>query len=426
MEIREAVQRLFRVRGLVILALFVTGLAAGYVVHKAFESTTYTASARLVMGGSVPQDADWAAALAGTVQGIVTSPDRISAALADAGVTRDIVKFTKEIDTESLSDSSVLELSVTDTSARVATTVANTLANGAVATLNAQQQQPSELLLAQLQAQIDPLASEIDSIDRQVAAAASNPSLLSALAAQRSDVSTQMTALITKRADIEQQMVESVGASVIAPAVKPALPDPSRLPLDLILGSLAGLIIGVGLAALLETLRPTLVGREAIERALGAPVLGVMPDGASTVGEVLALSTRLRRAAEGAKATTAVLWSGGEDLRDVARRLQTAKPVVVQTAGRPSFKVRSVVTGEAVTPRCGLVVVVPPVVALHTIERAAEFSSTDGLSILGAIIRPQPRRPGWTRRPGAATKPTSAVRPDVEDAGEQASAVLVS
>ena len=45
----------------------------------------------------MPQNADWAAALAGTVQGIVTSPAELSKALADAGATRDIVKFTKEL-----------------------------------------------------------------------------------------------------------------------------------------------------------------------------------------------------------------------------------------------------------------------------------------------------------------------------------------
>lgn len=54
MEIREAAQRIFRVRGLIILACFVAGLAAGFTVHKVFEKTTYTASEQLVLGGSIP------------------------------------------------------------------------------------------------------------------------------------------------------------------------------------------------------------------------------------------------------------------------------------------------------------------------------------------------------------------------------------
>jgi capsular polysaccharide biosynthesis protein len=423
MDISEAAQRIFRVRGLVIVACLIGGLAVGYGVHRKFETTTYTASARLVTTGSVPQTADWASALAGTVEGIVTSPDRLTTALADAGATRDIVKFTKEVITQSLSGSSVLELSVTDANAAVATAVANTLAADAVEALTALQQQPSQLLVNGLQAQIDPLASTIAGIDSRLTSTGLTSAQIEALVTQRTDLSQQMTALMTKRADVEQQMVQSVGASVVAPAVWPLVPDPSRLPLDLILGALASLIIGVALAVLLEMLRPTLVGRAAIERALGAPVLGVMTrDG----GDLSVLSKRLQRAAERAKMSTVVLWHRDEDLSDVARRLQGAKPALVG-AGRPSFTVRAAVPGEPLTPRWGLVVVVPLVVPLRTIEKADELRTDDGLSVLGGIIRHRRRRARWLhRRSGAPRKVVPQVDEQVEDAGEQPSAVLVS
>jgi capsular polysaccharide biosynthesis protein len=427
MEMREAAQRIFRVRGLVILAVLVAGIAAGYAVHREFEKTTYTASARLILGGSVPQDATWASALAGTVEGIVTSPDRISGALADAGATRDIIKFTRGVTTESLSDSSVLELSVTDTNANVAGVVANTLATGAVATLNMQEQQPSQLLLAQVQTQIDTLASEINTIDSRIAAPGLSAAQMTALLAQRTDLSQQMTALITKQADLEQQAVQSVGASVIAPAVPPDLADPSRLPLDLILGALAGLILGIGLAVLLETLRPTLVGREAIERAIGAPVLGVTPGGMTEAGDVLALSMRLRRVAERARVSTVVLWNGKEDMSDVAERLQAAKPAVVRAASRSSFNVRTAVPGEALAQRSGLVVVVPSTVPLRTIEKAEALHTDEGPLMLGALIKPRRRWPGRWQRAGARTKSSTQKHTPLQEATEeQPSAVLVS
>lgn len=422
MEISEVAKRIFRARGLVIVAFLLTGLAAGFGVHKGLETKTYTASARLVLSGSVPQNSDWAAALAGTVQGIVTSPAQLSKALAEAGATRDIVKFTKEVDTQSLSSSSVLELSVTDPNAGVATAVANTLATFAVATLNAQAQQPSEALLSELQAQIDPLASEIAAIGSELSAARSSASEVTALLAQRTDLSQQMTALITKEADIEQQMVQSQGASVVAPATRPDVADPSRLPLDLILGALASLILGIGLAVILETLRPTLVGRLAIERALGAPVFGVMTADSSAPGDLSALSGRLHRAAERARVSTVVLWNRDEDLSDVARRLQGTKPSVVR-AGRPSLTVRAAVPGEPVNPRWALVVVVPPMVPLRTIEEADELRTDEGLTVLGGIIRPRNRRTlwGWRRSRVARTE-----TPQVEETEEQPSAVLVS
>ena len=422
MEISEVAKRIFRARGLVIVAFLLTGLAAGFGVHKGLETKTYTASARLVLSGSVPQNSDWAAALAGTVQGIVTSPAQLSKALAEAGATRDIVKFTKEVDTQSLSSSSVLELSVTDPNAGVATAVANTLATFAVATLNAQAQQPSEALLSELQAQIDPLASEIAAIGSELSAARSSASEVTALLAQRTDLSQQMTALITKQADIEQQMVQSQGASVVAPATRPDVADPSRLPLDLILGALASLILGIGLAVILETLRPTLVGRLAIERALGAPVFGVMTADSSAPGDLSALSGRLHRAAERARVSTVVLWNRDEDLSDVARRLQGTKPSVVR-AGRPTLTVRAAVPGEPVNPRWALVVVVPPMVPLRTIEEADELRTDEGLTVLGGIIRPRNRPTLWGRRRSRVARTET---PQVEETEEQPSAVLVS
>src|SRR3984957_4255975 len=321
MEISEAAKRLFRVRASVIVSFLASGLAAGFGVHKFVETKTYTASARLVLSGSVPQNSDWAAALAGTVQGIVTSPAEISKALAEAGATRDIVKFTKDVDTQSLSSSSVVALSVTDPNAGVATAVANTLATDAVATLNAQAQQPSQALLGELQAQIDPLESEIAAIGSELSVARSSAEV-TALLGQGRDLFPHMTAPITEQADIQQQMVQSQGASVVAPATRPDVADPSRLPLDLILGAIASLILGIGLAVILETMRPTLVGRLAIERALGAPVFGVMNADASAQGDLSALIGRLHRAAERARASTVVLWNRDEDLSDVARRLQ--------------------------------------------------------------------------------------------------------
>jgi capsular polysaccharide biosynthesis protein len=426
MEIREAAQRIFRVRGLIVLACLVAGLAAGYAVHKGLETTTYTSSARLVMSGSVPQDAGWAAALAGTVEGIVTSPDRISQALEQAGVTRDVVKFTKGIDTQSLSDSSILELSVTDTDAMVATSVANALASGAVTTLNAQQEGPSNLLLQSLAVQITSLTSAIDSLDGQLAALQPNTSEIPTLVAQRGDLSQQLTALITKRADVQQQMALSAGASVISAAALPLLPDPSRLPIDLVLGALAGLIIGVALAVLMETLRPTLVGRDAIEQALGAPVLGVMPVTATASAEVLALNARLRQAAERARTATAVLWNGDDDLSDVAQWLQSAKPAGPRSASRPTLTVRAALPGEVIHPRSGLVVLVPPRVPLHRIEEAAELCTGEGLFLLGAILRP--RRPWRRERPRKEVKLEVAKKPQlqVEETGEPAPAALVS
>ena len=125
-------------------------------------------------------------------------------------------------------------------------------------------------------------------------------------------------------------------------------------------------------------------------------MLGVMTQGASR-SSALVLSARLRRAAEHARASTVLLWNRDEDLSDVARRLAT-KPEVVRAAARPSFSVRAAASVEAINPRSAMVVVVPPVLPLRTIDEAVELRADEGVSILGAIIRPRRRSIGWHRR----------------------------
>ena len=402
MDVGEAVQRIFRVRGLVVVALVCIGAFAGIAVHYGLESKTYTASVRLVLGGPVPQSTGEAAADAGTVEGIVTSPDRVNGALTTVKATRDLVQFTRKITTTSLSDSGVLQLSVTDPDPQIATSVANILANSAVTTLNSQQHQPIEVLLGQLQSQIDYLTTEIQSLDNQLSAAGNNTLLETALVSQRSDVSNQMSSLIAKKADLQAQLAQGPQAAVISQATTPTKTDPSRLPLDLILGTIAGLILGVAIAGITETVRPTLVGAAAIERGLGAPVLAVV-DSQREMGEneLLALSARIRRAAERSHATTALLWSlnGSGDLEELAQQLQAAKPAVIGTAGRPSFSVRAAAQDERFKARAGVVVVVTPRLPARKVEEAETLRAARGVTFLGVIIVPSPRRRMFSRQP---------------------------
>ena len=145
-------------------------------------------------------------------------------------------------------------------------------------------------------------------------------------------------------------------------------------------------------------------------------------------GDVLALSLRLRRAAERARVSTVVLWNGEEDMSDVAQRLRAAKPAVVRAAGRPSFNVRTAVPGEPLTQRCGLVVVVPSTVPLRTIEKAEELHTGEGPLLLGVLIKPRRRRwPQRRQRAEARTERSTKQHPRPEEAAEeQPSAVLVS
>ena len=419
MELHEATRRIFRVHRFLICAMVVLGLGTATAVHMVLESRIYSASVRLSLGGLPPQSTAEAAALAGTVQGIVTSPDRVSAALAAAKLNRDPVLFAaKAVDTQPLSSSGILQLTVTDKDPTGAAVVANRLAVDAVTTLNQQGQTAMAAVSGRLQAAIDQLTSQLNTLDTRLAAPDLPQARQAALLAQRSDASQRLATLVGKRADIQLQAAQQAQATVVDAATTPDRPDPSRLPLDLMLGLVAGVVAGLGGAALRETIRPTAVGRRAIERALGAPVLGtVSREPAVDDPELLVLSERVRRAAGQARVSSVLLWSarGDPGLGLLAHGIQTTSRSarVARSAPRRtvSFEVAVLDPTLPPEPRQGLLAVVRSVTSLGNLETVADLSHDNGWPLLGVVLREGRRRRRRHRRSAtsAAQRATSTL-----------------
>ncbi len=86
----------------------------------------------------------------------------------------------------------------------------------------------------------------------------------------------------------------------VEPALPPSSPSAPRTKLNTVAGGLAGLLIGIGAALMLDRARPRFRSRREAERQLGAPVLAEVAS-AGTDGEAAlqALRTRLRFPASG-------------------------------------------------------------------------------------------------------------------------------
>ena len=90
MELSEAAARIFKVHGLLILALLALGLEAGMLIaHVQPDMYTATSHVALVVGDPRVGVTD-ASSVADTARAIVTSPSHVQAALDSLGVRRDV------------------------------------------------------------------------------------------------------------------------------------------------------------------------------------------------------------------------------------------------------------------------------------------------------------------------------------------------
>ncbi len=435
MELRDAAQRIFRVHRLLLCSAVVLGLLAAAAVHVKLEVRTYTSSARLSLGGTTPQSTAEAAALAGTIQGIVTSPDRIRAALDAAHINRDAVVFaTKDVNTQPFSASGIMQLLVTDQSPAAAAAVANYLASSAVSVLNTQRQTGIVALEDQLRTQSDRLTATIASLTAQLGGSGLNTDQRSALLAARTDASQRLTAIATKQADVQLQAAQQAQASVVDAAVPPDRPDPSKLTLDVILGLVGGLVAGLGGAAVWETLRPTAVGRRGLEAALGAPVLGSLSGRrADRFSQMDAVTERVRHVARRSGVSTVLLWTPSPriDLAALCEQMRATLAARSDGAARAragAFEFAVLDEAHPPEPRQGVVVVAAPVTPVSRLDAVKDLCRDYDWPLLGGVIAKRSRRRFLaanarrvTKSEPASTDATSVSAPQVlTDAAEVA------
>jgi capsular polysaccharide biosynthesis protein len=165
---------------------------------------------------------------------------------------------------------------------------------------------------------------------------------------------------------------------------------PRRLTQMVVLGALAGLILGLLVTAVIETLSPTIVGREAIGESLGAPVLEVLPrpPGVGRPSNLSWLRWQLGARAKTSRVKTIELTSVGTrvDLLTLAEGLD---PTSQDGTTLPGLTVRPLNAGSfsdlAPNRSPGLVAVLPRVVKGREAQRAKELAEVTGWPLVGVI-----------------------------------------
>ncbi len=134
MDVSDVVHRVALAYWPLIVGLAALGAMAGGALHVN-DSPVYTSDVRFVLDAPDPQAAAESVSIADAAKSIATSPSHVSAALALAGVTRDIARYTTQnIELQPLGTSGVLDLQVKDTDRKAAAVIANALAKDIIDT----------------------------------------------------------------------------------------------------------------------------------------------------------------------------------------------------------------------------------------------------------------------------------------------------
>ena len=302
MELNEAIRRIVGQHWWIIFLSVVVGVSAGAWLGRA--PATYSAATRLVLDTQDPTTRAESAAIADTAQAIASSPAQVRIALRRAQVLdRDPETVAKhQISVSSLGTSGFVELSVSDRDPHAAAAIANALAATMIQTRLSVSYGRTQQILADLDHQITGLTRRIVNSD-----------------------AVSRDALVRQRSVAESERVNVLAAesvrpkpSVIGRAFPPERADPSRLVPDALLGGLLGLILGIGLAGLLETIRPTVVGGDALARELAMPLLGTLPGSPGStmpVRETNLVAARIRLAAKAAGLRNVRLLTIGPNVR---------------------------------------------------------------------------------------------------------------
>jgi len=329
MELNEAARRIFGTH-LRLIALWVLfGFLVAALLHAGNERT-YTATTRLVLDTPDARDRSDSTAIADMAKAIATSPSEVRGALKDAHITtRDPVDVARHhVSVTALGSSAVLDLSVSDPNPRVAAAVSNTLAAHVIQTRVKVSSGQLQQVLTELDSRIATLNRRIGDLDVQIASLGlTNAGARDAAQRSRDFLAQARGVLEAERVSLLSTDAQRPNPAIISQAPLPTHADPSRLLQDLVLGALLGLVLGIGSAGLIETVRPTFVGGDVLARELDTPLLGSLSGepGERQRQRLLSLiAARLHLAAEGVGVHDIVLLGAGTDmeLRELAERLE--------------------------------------------------------------------------------------------------------
>lgn len=291
MTIDDLFKRIVRAR-LPLLACFVLVPLLGVLALGSRQQPVWVANARVQVFDGAPSSTTEADGSSSRVLALATTPGVVSSALADAHVRRDATQLAEhDITAQRLGESTVVELAVKDADPAAAAAIVKALADRVATFMNQGSRRHFRSTLAEVDAQIASTNRARDKLTTSLAAAidprARNTlrARLSSLAETSSQLAQQRTSLVV--ADATRDLVVA-----IHPNSRDVRAVPSSLLPRSALAVLLGLVLGLAVAVLLETLRPRLADARAVSRLLGVPVLSAHVHEGTQLARMAGLAAR--------------------------------------------------------------------------------------------------------------------------------------
>jgi capsular exopolysaccharide synthesis family protein len=278
----DDLRKLVRKWTIPVVAITVIAAVIAFFVSKSLTPIYSAKGDVLVVAGpgqNVAGDVSLNAAQATTTAAtLLTEPPLLQRVIRTLNLNVTTDALAKQVTAIPASNTELVEVTVTDPSPQSAAQIANAIMATYVSEVTAQNTAHIGEAGAALQAQIKAVQTTLSQDEQSLAAAQhagqDTTALRNAVAANTALLS-QLTQNYSTFQATQAQNLETV--SVAAPATPPLSPSSPRTSVNTALGALAGLLLGLGLAALFEFLDQGLHNADDVRERLGLPCLGVVP-----------------------------------------------------------------------------------------------------------------------------------------------------
>jgi capsular exopolysaccharide synthesis family protein len=264
-----------------VLVLAAIGAGAAYTASRTV-TPLYRAQGRILVLGQVEASGLGLTAdqVANTDAALMTQPPALAQVAKDLNIPGGAGTIASEVQVRPEYDTEILDVIATDPDPARATRIVNTLMNDFIGSLSPQYNAQLTQQIAALDTQIAQLQTSLAADQAQLTALQArrpkpDTSVLQASIDSTTTQITQLNALATSLRS--NQSHNTAPLSIVAPATVPSAPSSPDFRTNILLGALAGLLIGVALAGLYQFLDTGLRNEDDVRRRLGVPALGVIP-----------------------------------------------------------------------------------------------------------------------------------------------------